>query len=67
MHTAWRHTTQRNRFATILFGTALALVVPVPVAAQTADNEPADVPWDAAKSFDPIYAVVKSRGIEVEF
>jgi hypothetical protein len=30
-------------------------------------NEPADAPWDAARSFDSIYQVAKARGIEVEF
>jgi hypothetical protein len=30
-------------------------------------NEPANVPWDAARSFDSIYEVAKARGIEVEF
>ena len=30
-------------------------------------NEAADAPWDHAKVFDAIYAVAKSRGIEVEF
>jgi hypothetical protein len=30
-------------------------------------NEPADAPWDAAKSFDAVCKVAKARGIEVEF
>jgi glyoxylase-like metal-dependent hydrolase (beta-lactamase superfamily II) len=30
-------------------------------------NDPADAPWDTAKSFDSIYEVAKARGIEVEF
>jgi glyoxylase-like metal-dependent hydrolase (beta-lactamase superfamily II) len=30
-------------------------------------NEPEDKPWDSAKSFDSIYKVAKSRGINVEF
>ena len=30
-------------------------------------NEPADKPWDSAKSFDSIYEVAKARGIKVEF
>jgi len=30
-------------------------------------NEPEDKPWDSAKSFDSIYKVAKSRGIELEF
>jgi len=30
-------------------------------------NEPADKPWDSAKSFDSIYQVAKARGIAVEF
>ena len=30
-------------------------------------NEPADAPWDMARSFDSIYEVAKARGIEVEF
>ena len=30
-------------------------------------HEPADAPWDMAKSFDAIYAVARARGIEVEF
>jgi len=29
--------------------------------------EPADAPWDMAKSFDAIYHVARARGIEVEF
>ena len=30
-------------------------------------REPADVPWDAPKTFDAIYKVAKARGIEVEY
>jgi glyoxylase-like metal-dependent hydrolase (beta-lactamase superfamily II) len=30
-------------------------------------HEPADTPWDMAKTFDAIYAVARARGIEVEF
>jgi glyoxylase-like metal-dependent hydrolase (beta-lactamase superfamily II) len=30
-------------------------------------DEPADAPWDMAKSFDAIFRVAKARGIEVEF
>jgi hypothetical protein len=30
-------------------------------------NEPDDAPWDMAKSFDAIYAVTRTRGLEVEF
>jgi hypothetical protein len=30
-------------------------------------NEPADKPWDAAKSFDSVYEVAKARGIKAEF
>jgi cyclase len=30
-------------------------------------NEPADAPWDKAKSFDAIYRVARARGVEVEF
>jgi glyoxylase-like metal-dependent hydrolase (beta-lactamase superfamily II) len=30
-------------------------------------NEPADAPWDHAKTFDAILAVAKARGIAVEF
>jgi hypothetical protein len=29
--------------------------------------EPADAPWDMAKSFDAIYHVARARGVEVEF
>jgi hypothetical protein len=29
-------------------------------------GEPADAPWDMAKSFDAIYTVARARGIEVE-
>jgi glyoxylase-like metal-dependent hydrolase (beta-lactamase superfamily II) len=30
-------------------------------------NEPADKPWDSAKSFDSIYEVARARGIKVEY
>jgi len=30
-------------------------------------NEPADAPWDSAKTFDAVYSVAKAKGIEVEF
>jgi glyoxylase-like metal-dependent hydrolase (beta-lactamase superfamily II) len=30
-------------------------------------NEAEDAPWDSAKSFDAIYAVARSRGMQVEF
>jgi cyclase len=30
-------------------------------------NEPADAPWDMAKSLDAIYRVARARGVEVEF
>jgi glyoxylase-like metal-dependent hydrolase (beta-lactamase superfamily II) len=30
-------------------------------------NEPPDAPWDSATTFDAIYQVAKSKGIEVEF
>jgi glyoxylase-like metal-dependent hydrolase (beta-lactamase superfamily II) len=30
-------------------------------------DEPADKPWDSAKSFDAIYQVAKARGLNVEF
>ena len=30
-------------------------------------REPADAPWDMAKSFDAIYHVARARGVEVEF
>ena len=30
-------------------------------------DEPPDSPWDAAKTFDAIYEVAKSKGIEIEY
>jgi cyclase len=30
-------------------------------------SEPGDAPWDASKTFDEIYKVAKSRGIQVEY
>jgi hypothetical protein len=30
-------------------------------------NEPADAPWDSAKTFDAVYRVAKAKGIDVEF
>jgi cyclase len=30
-------------------------------------NEPADAPWDTAKTFDAMYRVAKAKGIAVEF
>jgi len=30
-------------------------------------SEPADKPWDTAKTFDAVYTVARARGIEVEF
>jgi cyclase len=30
-------------------------------------NEPADAPWDTARTFDAIYRVAKAKGIAVEF
>ena len=30
-------------------------------------NEPADAPWDSAKTFDAAYKVARAKGIEVEF
>jgi cyclase len=30
-------------------------------------NEPADAPWDSAKTFDAVYGVAMAKGIEVEF
>jgi cyclase len=30
-------------------------------------NEPADAPWELAKTFDAVYRVAKAKGIEVEY
>ena len=30
-------------------------------------DEPPDAPWDAAKTFDAIYEVAKSKGIKIEY
>ena len=30
-------------------------------------NEPATAPWNVSKTFDAIYKVAKSRGLEVEY
>jgi hypothetical protein len=30
-------------------------------------DEPPDAPWDSAKTFDAIYEIAQTKGIEVEY